>query len=288
MLAIIIAILIALSFSLAMLIAQKGLVQQDTPWGVWVTLFTNCVFVLTAHMVLDPGARLLALSNITFVVVGLFVPGVARLLIFRGIRNLGSSTTTTILNSSPMFGATLAILFLGERPGPSVLLGIGFVVGGLMVLSWMRGRLPSRYTEMLFPLTAALLFGSKDVLVRWGVVASGSPTLGAAIAVTTATLEVWVILRCVQGNSFAIPHPRALLWFVISGFFTGCAFLLTFIALSIAEVTTVSPIFNCYSVFVLILAPLIARRVEPITRQKILGALGVVAGVALIAMGRGG
>jgi drug/metabolite transporter (DMT)-like permease len=68
-------------------------------------------------------------ENLLFVAVGLFVPGVTRVLSFRGIRTMGSSVTSTIVNTTPMFSTLLAILVLGERPGPLVW-GVCLTVGG--------------------------------------------------------------------------------------------------------------------------------------------------------------
>ena len=43
------------------------------------------------------------------------------MLSFRGIRTMGSSITSTVVNTTPMFSTVLAILILGERPSALVL-----------------------------------------------------------------------------------------------------------------------------------------------------------------------
>ena len=43
------------------------------------------------------------------------------MLSFRGIRTMGSSITSTIVYTTPMFSTLLAIVLLGERPGALVL-----------------------------------------------------------------------------------------------------------------------------------------------------------------------
>ncbi|MFQ5904900.1 MAG: DMT family transporter, partial [Candidatus Binatia bacterium] len=231
MFAIALSLLTAFSFASASLFAQRGLHRLSTPWGVWITLIANCIFLWGLHLLFHPEAPILIKANLPFVVIGLFVPGLARMLIFRGIRKIGSSMTATVESSTPMFSTILAIIFLRERPGLLVLSGIGMIVVGLMVLSWVREERSWSRAELLFPLSAAFLFGLKDVLARWGLAMTGQPILAAAITVTAATLEVFLIVRCVHGERFSLPPLRVIRWFVISGLFTGCAFLFMFSAL---------------------------------------------------------
>jgi drug/metabolite transporter (DMT)-like permease len=52
-------------------------------------------------------------------------------------------------------------------------------------------------------------------------------------------------------------------------------------------VSIIAPLINSYAVFVLLLAPLIARRIETVTSRKVAGAALVVAGIFLVSAGRG-
>ena len=125
-----------------------------------------------------------------------------------------------------------------------------------------------------------------QVVARWGLAAAGQPILSAAITATTSIPEVFLIIRYGQGEKFVLPPMRVFLWFVVSGLFTGGAFLFMFLALHMERVSVVSPIVNSYSVFVLLLTPLMARRIESVTLRKVVGAIVVVAGVFLISIGR--
>jgi drug/metabolite transporter (DMT)-like permease len=138
---IVFGILTSLCFALASLLAQRGyFIAPSTPWGAWITIAVNALFLLTAHFVLHSDTRLFTADNLIFVAVGLFVPGVTRVLSFRGIRTLGSSVTSTIVNTTPMFSTMLAILLLDERPAPLVLIGVTLTVGGLVTVSWGREK----------------------------------------------------------------------------------------------------------------------------------------------------
>jgi drug/metabolite transporter (DMT)-like permease len=286
MLAITFGILASFCFAAATVLAQRGLHLAPAPWGAWVTLAANAVFLWAFHFLLYPSAPVFSLQNLTFVGVGLFVPGITRVLTFRGIRELGSAITATIVNATPMFSTFLAILVLQERPGPLVLFGAALIVAGLIAITWETQRGSWKKTELLFPLLATLLFGLKDVTVRWGLGGSDSPVLAAAIAALTSTAQIFLILRYVQREKFALPAGDALVWFIASGLFTGGSFLFMYLAFSMERVSIVGPLVNSYAVFVLLLAPFLARQIEIVTARKTAGAALVVLGIFLISAGR--
>src|SRR5918995_1139571 len=223
MVAISFGILASLCFAAASLLAQRGLYLVPTPWGAWVTIVANAVFLWAFHLALDPKAPIFVVENLTFVAIGLFVPGATRVLSFRGIRTMGSAITSTIINTTPMFSTALAMLVLAERPGPLVLAGVVSIVVGLGIISWEGPRRSWKRTELIFPFLAALLFAIKDVTVRWGLVGGGAPILAAAIAAITSTIEIFLINRYVHQEAFVLPPKGVMRWFVSSGIFTGGA-----------------------------------------------------------------
>ncbi|HZA53398.1 MAG TPA: DMT family transporter [Candidatus Udaeobacter sp.] len=286
MLAITFGVLASVCFAAASLLAQRGLYIAPTPWGAWVTLVANTVFLLLFHVLLYPHAPIFISENLVFVVVGLFVPGLTRVLTFRGIQAMGSAVTSTIVNTTPMFSTILAMLILGERPGPLVLFGVVAIVGGLVIISWEGPQRSWKKIELLFPFLAAVLFSMKDVTVRWGLGGNASPVLAAGIAAGTSTVEIFLINRYVYRQKFLLPTRNVIHWFVSSGICTGGSFLFMFVALSMERVSIIAPLINSYAVFVLILTPLIARHIEKVTGRKAAGAALVVLGIFLISLGR--
>jgi drug/metabolite transporter (DMT)-like permease len=284
---IIFGLLTSLCFAVASLLAQRGYSQGPAPWGAWITIAGNCAFLLAAQLLLHGDARIFVAENLIFVAVGLFVPGVTRVLSFRGIRTMGSSITSTIINTTPMFSTVLAILLLSERPAPLVILGVGLTVGGLVTVSWIGRQEDYRKIELVFPFLCALIFSLKDITVRWGLGdGSGQPILAAGIAALTSTIQIFLIIRYIQGEKFVLPSAPVAWWFVWSGIFTGGSFLFMYLALSMERVTIVAPLINSYAVFVLMLTPLMARRIERVTARKVFGALLVVAGIFLVSIGK--
>jgi uncharacterized membrane protein len=274
-------------FAVASLLAQRGYHIGAAPWGAWITICANAGFLLAGHLLLEGETRLLIAENLIYVAVGLFVPGVTRVLSFRGIRTMGSSITSTIVNTTPMFSTVLAILILGERPSALVLAGVLLTVGGLITVSWGGEKASYAKVELVFPFLCALLFSMKDISVRWGLGGgAGQPILAAAIAALTSTIEIFLITRFVQGEKFALPPPPVLRWFVWSGIFTGGSFLFMYVAFSMERVSVVAPLVNSYTVFVTILTPFMARRIESLTARKLAGAALVVAGIFAVSLGK--
>ena len=287
MLPILFGLLTSLCFAIASLLAQRGYHQGPAPWGAWITIAGNCVFLLAGHFLLESSTRLLVVDNLIFVLVGLLVPGATRVLSFRGIRTMGSAVTSTIINTTPMFSTVLAVLVLGERPGPLVLLGVALTVGGLITVSWVGRQATFKKIELIYPFSCALIFSLKDVTVRWGLAdGGGQPVLAAGIAALTSVIVIFVITRYLSGEKFMLPPAKVSWWFVWSGIFTGGSFLFMYVALSMERVTIVAPLFNSYAIFVLLLTPFMARRIESITWRKVAGAALVVAGIFLVSIGK--
>ena len=287
MLPIVFGLLTSLCFAIASLLAQRGYFAAPAPWGAWVTIAVNALFLLAAHFILYSDTRLFAVDNLIFIAVGLFVPGVTRVLSFRGIRAMGSSVTSTIVNTTPMFSTVLAILILEERPAPLVVLGVALTVGGLVTVSWGGEKTSYKKSELIYPFLCALLFSMKDVAVRWGLGGGGGqPILAAGIAALTSTIEIFLITRYLQGEQFVLPPAPVARWFMGSGIFTGASFLFMYLAYSLERVSIVAPLVNSYTVFVSILTPFMARRIETVTARKLAGAGLVVAGIFAVSLGK--
>jgi len=280
-------LLTSICFAIASLLAQRGYHVAPARWGAWITIAANAVFLLTAHFMVESGTRLWVVDNLIYVAVGLFVPGMTRVLSFRGIRAMGSSITSTIVNTTPMFSTVLAMLLLGERPAPLVLVGVLLTVGGLVTVSWGGEKSAYPKIELLYPFLCALLFSMKDIAVRWGLGGGGGqPILAAGIAAATSTVEIYVLTRYVQKQKFVWPPLPVARWFVWSGIFTGGSFLFMYLAYSMERVSIVAPLVNSYTVFVSILTPFMARQIESVTGKKLAGAALVVAGIFAVSLGK--
>lgn len=104
---------------------------------------------------------------------------------------------SSVLNATvPLFGALVGVVWLGERPRPLQLVGLGLGFAGVLVLAWPRLSSASDWRAVAAALTATLLYAISAHLTRQTltgvrplVIAGGSMT-GAAAMLLPLTL-VW-------------------------------------------------------------------------------------------------
>ena len=252
-----------------------------------VDLFFNglvlWLFVFTFHEL----SELWAGANLIFAGSGLIVPGLFRLVAFKGIERMGASAATAVLNSAPLFAVLLAMVLLDEQPGPANLLGAVAVVSGLVFLSWKGESRSWQPRDLFYPVAGALFAGLRDNVVRLGLLAGPAPMVGAAITVTSSFVTMSAAYFPVHGlGRLRTCGRKALGCFALVGFVHFVAYFFMFTALNMADVAVVSPLVHCFSLFTLGLSPLILGDSDPITRRKAMATSMVVLGVLLIAWSR--
>ncbi|MGH7797134.1 MAG: DMT family transporter [Candidatus Binatia bacterium] len=283
MAAILLALFGSLWFAVAMIFINRGVLSVDYFRGLLVNLGVNALFLWIYVLIFTEQVDLWLAANLLFVLVGVFVPGVARYFIFKGMERLGASISSCLTNATPLFATFFAMAFLHERPSLTNLLGTLFIVAGIVSLSWRGSAKTWRTRDLLFPLTAAFLFAARDNLVRVGVVHIDSPILGASIAATTSFITMTLMYLTFEEKkplSASAPHGFAL--FGAAGFMNFLSYAFAYTALSMERVSIISPLINASSLFVLPLSALFLKDVEQLTPRKIGAVLLVILGVFLI------
>lgn len=91
------------------------------------------------------GARIAPLTPGAFAAIGYVAvfPSILAVLCYnRGVELIGANRSGPFLHLVPLFGAILAIIFLGERPGWHHAVGAALVVGGVFVAGSSRSHAP--------------------------------------------------------------------------------------------------------------------------------------------------
>ena len=193
-----------------MILINRGVLAIDYFRGLLTNLGVNALFLWLYVLMFSDRIDLWNPANLIFVLVGIFVPGVARFFIFKGMERLGASITSCLTNSTPLFATLFAVSFLHERPTLTNLLGTLSIVAGIIALSWKGATKTWRTRDLLFPLTAAFLFAARDNMVRFGLLKIASPLLGATIAATTSFVTMSVLyLLFEEKKPLQKPRPRA-------------------------------------------------------------------------------
>jgi drug/metabolite transporter (DMT)-like permease len=256
-----------------------------------MTLLVNVPFLWALYLLFGTATKLSPLGLMLFASAGLLGPGLGRLLNYSGISRLGIVVNQPITHLYPLLSALFASILLKESFGPIIYLAVFLSTMGAVILTLpQRGHsfrdVKRRY--VLLPLSAAMCIGMSENLRRMGLLEVGNPFLGAAIASSAALTFILIILASQRFLSSAKAKfkPAAIsrnsIPFLAAGVCNALGFLSSFGALSLKEVTIITPLMATSPLFVLLISSVFLKRLEIITRNVVIGTLLVVVGVMIL------
>ena len=278
----------AVCYAAGLVLTQRGLRHRTPLAGAAISVPTAAaLFWLLAPLVLR-AADWRGDAALIFAAVGVIFPAAATLLTFEANRRLGPAVTGAVGNLSPLFAVLIAILALGELPGPLRLAGLAVLIGGVMLIAWPRGGVTARRLALLalaLPLTVALLRGIAQPAVKAGLALWPSPFAAGLIGYTASAVTVLLVARYfAPAAAGAGRAATGYGWFMAVGLSNGGAVLLMYAALASGPVALVAPLVATYPLFTLGLARLLLPG-QRIGSPVVAGILLTVAGVALLLAG---
>jgi drug/metabolite transporter (DMT)-like permease len=187
--------------------------------------------------------------------------------------------------SGPLLSVIFAILLFHETPGVLGLVGAGTVVAGVVVigLAGGRGRFHANRTGILYGLLVGVVIAAYTLWDANAVVQQKLPPLGY--------FWITVIVQLVAFAPFALRKPRFTValarqhWasVLVVGILSPLAYVLVLFAFTLAPVALVAPAREVSVVLVALGGWLLFREPHPV--QRILGAIVVIGGVALLSFG---
>jgi drug/metabolite transporter (DMT)-like permease len=217
-----------------------------------------------------------------FFVTGLFAPGISQILFTRAVGVIGPSRTAVFVGVSPVLSAAIAVTLLGEPLHVALVIGTLLVVAGGTLLVRERGGSGALLSLGIgMALGAALLFGIRDNLVRWGARGSDVPGLVAASA-SLASATVVIALVVLMRPNGVVRVRQAFRPFVLSGLVYGVSYACLYSAFDRGRVTIVAPLVATESLFAVLISTVVLRRSERIGVRLLVAAALVVGGGALI------
>ncbi|WP_035054818.1 DMT family transporter [Andreprevotia chitinilytica] len=111
-------------------------VAHGSMWGGSVLLFPLMVMLPSAHPVVEMAWQPL----LAVLLLGVFCTGIAYLLYFRLIRDLGPASALTVTFLIPVFGVLWGVLLLGESVGLNTLVGALLVLLGTALVTGFSPR----------------------------------------------------------------------------------------------------------------------------------------------------
>jgi uncharacterized membrane protein len=276
----------AFLFALHNMLTKKGLRYSTPATAVITSLAINLVFLWGVSLLFIPLGSLTSAGILIFVLVGLFQPGLTRLLTYKGIETLGVAITDPIRATTPLFSALVAILFLGEQMTLPIFVATVLIIAGITLLSHRGGSVQNvRLLYILYPLLASLLAGCSQVLRKVGLGAVPHPFLAAAVTATSSfavvLLTLWISAK--GKESFRLDR-KSLPFYLPAGVAVSLGMVSIYYALDLGKVTVIIPISSTGPFFSLIFSAIFLRDVERVTLRIVMGAGLIIAGVLLITL----
>jgi len=277
------ALLSAAAWAGDSILVRKGTKFSNASTAAFVSFLVSVLFLVPFIFIQFPREKIFHSANLYFVASGIIQPAIVRVLFYMGIIRLGVSRAGPLRGTSPLFAMMLAFFVLSERPGLVVYAGALLTVLGTWLVSYRReGEANWRTIDILFPLGAALLASVSQNIRKLGLLATGEPLVAATISSATSFLCLLLSLT-VSGKLGSLKFGGGSLPFYgVAAFFALVGQLLNFHALQAGEVSVVSPILNTTPLFIIIFTSMFLRGEEKITRLVVLGAMMLVAGIAVI------
>ena len=285
------AFLSAMGFGSGQILVRVITQRVPIPLATFLAVLISTLLNLSLAIVLDlHGFREISLEALGWLA---FLGGIAvvggRLLNFNAISMVGAARAAPFSSSSPIFAAILAIVLLGERPGPLVGFGTLIVACGLTLVGWGgargRGGLPGMNPRVLgyfLAAGAAVAFATSNVVSKHVVSDFTSPLVAAGVSLLLGLILLSALTGRVVMKEIARCPPTYGLLCLLAGVFQGLAQLSLLEALSRAPVTMVTPIYASSPLLTIVMAHLFLRRLERVNLFIVAGALSTVGGVIMV------
>lgn len=285
------AFMSALCFSVTNIILKKGMAHtQDN--GVWLITMINAVLlgiVCLFYLLVADSLSVNLTAILLFALAGLLINIVGRILLYSGIRQIGSSKAVAIKNSAPIFTLLFAILVIQEQIPFWPWIGLIFILIGLFMLGlqlFREGNGQGQRTGYIIALCSAIGFGIGQAISKLGLYYMNQPLLGVAIGTATACfcLTVYELKkrRLLAMVRHIIYQPN---WYYIwSGVLTSLALLFFYLSISYIHVSYAVAILAVDPILTVLLSKRLLKKEESISGLLVIVAILIFLGAGIITL----
>jgi drug/metabolite transporter (DMT)-like permease len=299
------ATLAGVGFGLFQSLNRQAIRGMDVWQSTFLQLAVSTVILLAATLAtVDLGLARSASPGAlaAFVAAGLVHFSVGWTLLNASQKRIGAARTSPLLAATPLFGAVLAAVTLGEIPGLVTVAGMLLIMAGVSTTAGSahvtlgtgggrRAPVPgaataARWRDSLPGLGTAACWAISPLLIRQGLRTVPSPLLGVTFSMLAATLPqgAVVVVRRRRGLSQPVAWEATSLK-LAAGVLVGLSTWTRWVALDLSPVAVVLALGLLSVPTVMLLAPPLAgRREEQVTARVWLGAALVVAGSLLLVL----
>lgn len=226
------------------------------------------------------------ISLVLFSISGILTPGFVRLLYYQGMKKLGTPANSSLFAIYPLYTAMLAVLVLSETMTLANWVGIFIVFLGAVLVEWTSRDVSEKkarsWRDLMLPIIGGVALAVGAVLRKYGLVMFDAPVFGVAIAYTASLLPFFVMLALYTPTRRDLSLKRDLRLYWVAGVGQAVTWILGFYALSMEDVSVVTPLLSVEPVFVALFAFLYLRKIERMNAKLVLSIVLTVVGIVLV------
>ena len=285
------ALIAGLFWGTSPVLVKRGLVDADVSAATLYQQGTILVTLLGAALLEGDlfAGRIAPLAILIFSATGVVGAYLGRTLFVKTVDQIGASRAQSLNNSAPLITVLLAALVLGERLTFSVLVGVTFIISGVVFVVQAETNAsgtPTGRTLTPTSVLATLCYGVVPVLKKFGTDNGGPPVLGALVMHATG-----LVLLLTLGSLLKIElkwektATKSVVCFITAGVLYAIGSILTLKALVRAPASVVAPIWSAQPIVSFFLAKATLKGIEEVTLRDGVAAALVVVGVLVLRLG---
>lgn len=273
----------AFLFALSNHFTNIGLEGTDARSGTLVSIAASAVIYWLLAPLFVESWYWLTWACLLFAAVGLIRPSLSSVLATSSIKVMGPTLTSALTAATPLFGAFLAITFLGESLTWPIAIGTAAVMAGAIVGAWSPQGVKRSWPlwALALPLGASLIRAIGHVVTKTGLVEVPSASFAVMVS-NTVSLAIALVVFRLQSRPF-VGTRQSHLWFVASGVANALSLQFLNSALQVGDLVSVIPIVSATPVFTMLMGYLWFGR-EIISARTIVTIALIVPGVILVAV----
>ena len=280
------ALLSAVMAAFTTVLAQRPLRHMGLMAAtLWTNFMNTVVLAAWGWWIYEEGQFSLE-GMLWFALMGVTAYSYGRVVFYKALDTIGPPRLMTLMTTAPLLSLSLAVLFLGERPGLAVLGGTLLVIAGVTLVSYEPSEGRWVHRGILWGFASALSLGVSVFLRKKGLAAM--PNVGLTVAWSNlVSFPVLFSLRPLMPAALFQWRVGWAFWALLGvGFLNSFNQILYNLAVLHGEVSVVGPIISSSPVFSLLFTALLLRDTARVRLATAAGVLVTAGGMAAIALGR--
>jgi drug/metabolite transporter (DMT)-like permease len=286
MIGIVLALLSAAASGLSVVLVGKHSKESS---AFNVSLLISCVglVILWPLAAVFTDFRAASLDGIIlFGIGGMLTPGLVRLFYYSGLKKLGTSVNSSIFSVYPLYSALLAVLLLNEILTLQNWIGVFSIVLGVVFVEMnsreINGGNKSVTRSLVFPVLGGVTLGASTIIRKYALNLFNAPVLGIAVAYSFSFLPYALMLALHKPTRKGMSLKKDFRFFWAAGVGQAVSWILSFYALSMEEVSVITPLLSIEPLFVTFFAYFYLRELEFVSPKLVASIILTVFGVILV------